>query len=95
MPEKKQTIRWFRFLTLPLFVTAVTMTIAAAKTSSSDLMFIAAAISAGGVASLLVGRLLINHPDDPAEMANTFIEHNGGSDEHDNRPRPRHAIAHR
>jgi len=91
MPQKPP-IRWFRFLTLPLFIIAVSATILAAAKSSSDLMFIAAAISAAGVGSLLVGRFLINYPDEPKVSVGITSKAPDVAQEH--KP-PQHAIAHR
>jgi hypothetical protein len=63
--RKRTVFPWFRTFTLPVFIGGVSMTIAAAAVGSSTLMFSAAAVSGVGLASLLVGRYLINDPDPP------------------------------
>jgi hypothetical protein len=89
---QKPVVRWFRFLTLPLFIVGVSTTILAAAKASSDLMFLAAAISAAGVGSLLVGRLLINHPDNPNNVIVGITAKTADAQEHEP---PQHAVAHR
>ncbi len=85
---KPAPVRWFRFFTLPVCLASVALAIGAAEVSSPSLMYTAAAIGGAGLASLIVGRRLINYPDDPPPIRITKTK-----SDLENHSQPQHAVS--